>query len=264
MPPAQAGTAIERRTGALHIHSSWSRDGRDSLERLREFAVARRIGFLGLTDHAEDLDADRWESYVERCAALSDDAVRLLPGLEFRFAGHTGLHLLALGLTRWIEPRTPDEFMAQAAGHAGLTIVAHPILSRYRLPERVRAAVDAVEVWNASYNTRYLPDPRAIRMLRLLQRDRPGVVGIAGLDQHDAGNDREVRVVLATASDEPLAEIRAGRFRNVGRTMTFDGAVALHPARLGLLSAARWALDGVERVQERVARSARRSVSGSG
>ena len=59
-----------------------------------------------------------------------------------------------------------------------------------------RDCIDAVEVWNASYNTRYLPDPRAIALLHVVQRTRPAVVGVAGLDQHDAGNDRRTRVVL--------------------------------------------------------------------
>ena len=46
-----------KRLGALHIHSTYSRDGRDTLPDLRRFAEERSLAFLGLTDHAEDLDA---------------------------------------------------------------------------------------------------------------------------------------------------------------------------------------------------------------
>ncbi|MGH7632267.1 MAG: PHP domain-containing protein [Gemmatimonadaceae bacterium] len=256
---AASAAGSQRRMGVVHVHSSYSRDGRDAPELLHDFAVERGIGFVGLTDHAEDLQAEQWDEYVEHCRAASDAVVELIPGLEFRFAGHSGLHLLALGLKRWIAPRTPGEFVTMARGVARLTIVAHPMLAGYRIPEDVRVGIDAIEVWNASYNTRYLPDPRAMRLLRDLQRARPEVVGVAGLDQHDCSNDRETRVVVRDANGDPLEQMRRGAFENVGRTMRFDAAVSLSRARLGMLSAARWAFDGVERVQDRAARSLRRS-----
>ena len=248
------------RAGAIHVHSNYSHDGRDSLEHLREFAQTRGITFIGLTDHAEDLRADEWEAYVRHCAAVSDHAVRLIPGLEFRFAGYSGLHLLALGLSRWIEPRTPAEFIAQAREAAPFTIVAHPVLADYRVPDVVRAGIDAVEVWNASYNTRWLPDPRAIRLLHEIRSDRKEVVGTVGLDQHDARNDRESRVLPVDAEDDPLAALHAGRFVNVGRTMRFTATVPIRGSRLAALSAGRWLFDRLERAQERLARARRSSA----
>lgn len=246
------------RLGAIHVHSDFSHDGKDPLEQLRDFALEHGITFIGLTDHAEDLDRARWTAYVERCAELSDERATLIPGLEWRFAGLTGLHLLALGLTRWIEPATPSEFIRLTRGVAGLTIVAHPILAHYRVPEEVAAGIDAVEVWNASYNTRYLPDPRAVRLLRRIRRSRPEVVGTAGLDQHDSRNDRETRVLVHDATGDPLAALRAGRFTNVGRLLRFDARDGFTTAALGALTAARWAFDGIERVQDLLARTARR------
>lgn len=247
------------RTGVVHVHSSFSHDGRDTPEALHAFAAARGIAFIGLTDHAEDFDADTWETLVADCARVSDAAVRLVPGLEFRFAGYRGLHLLALGLTRWIAPTTPAEFMAMTRGGvAGFTIVAHPVLPRYELPAEVRAGIDAIEVWNASYNTRYLPDPRAIRLLADIRRTRPEVVGVAGLDQHDGRNDRGTRVVLQAPSGDPLAELKAGRFTNRGVTLSFDAHARLGPLAGAGLWAARTGLDLVNAVHERVMRALRR------
>ena len=97
-------------TGIVHVHSDYSHDGRDSLEELQAFASARGITFVGLTEHAEDFDAARFDQYREHCGRASADGVRLIPGLEFRFEGFPGLHLLALGLRAWIEPRTPQNF----------------------------------------------------------------------------------------------------------------------------------------------------------
>jgi len=241
--------------GVVHVHSDYSHDGRDPLERLVEFARERGIGFVGLTDHAEDFEDDVFAEYVERCRDLSQGDVRLIPGLEFRFAGYPGLHLLALGLTRWISPGTPGQFIELTRGAAGFTIVAHPILPGYRVPDDVRAGIDAIEVWNASYNTRYLPDPRAIRLLQEIRTTRPEVVGTAGLDQHDASNDRETRVVVPGGdSKDPLGALRAGRFFNRGKTMRFSAQVDWGPIGLTGLTAVRWAYDAVERTQDRVAR----------
>ena len=245
------------RVGVVHVHSAHSHDSRDTLDELRLFALERGISFVGLTDHAEDMSAEAYGEYVASCRALSDDAVTLIPGLEFRFAGFTGLHLLALGLRRWIAPATPEAFLSQTEGVCGLTILAHPILANYTIPAAVTGRIDAIEVWNASYNTRYLPDPRAIQLLHRVRQARPEVVAIAGLDQHDCSNDRATRIVLQSVDggEEPIAETRAGRFKNIGKTLRFDSAARLSRVQLGALSVARTVFDGIERTQERLARA---------
>lgn len=255
------GDAGAQRIGVIHLHSDFSHDGRDSLEELRGWAAERGIGFIALSDHAEDFDAPRFELLCEQCRAASGGGVELIPGLEFRFAGLKGLHLLALGLREWLEPRTPEEFMASAPGRCALTVLAHPVLTGYRTPPAVLEGVDAVEVWNAAYNTRFLPDPRAIGLLHRLRRSRPGVVGTAGLDQHDRRNDREIRIAVSGAGD-PLAEIRAGRFQNRGRTMRFDSGVSWGKGRMAALTLLRWGYDRVERVQDRLARARQAAARG--
>lgn len=246
------------RTGVIHVHSSYSHDCADSPEHLRDFALARGIAFVGLADHAEDFVPERFADYVRHCRTASDGTVNIIPGLEFRFDGFAGMHLLALGLEQWISPKTPREFIAQTRGVAKCTIAAHPVLADYRLPAEVAAGIDAVEVWNASYNTRYLPDPRAIRLLHRIRRTRPEVVGTVGLDQHDCHNDRQTRVIIDGGETDPLAAVKAGRFRNVGRTMTFGPTVEWNAPRLAALSVARWALDRVESAHGRLAHLSRR------
>ncbi|MGH7629368.1 MAG: PHP domain-containing protein [Gemmatimonadales bacterium] len=245
-----------RTVGIVHVHSDYSHDGRDSLEVLQLFAAKRGIAFVGLTEHAEDFDAARFDRYREHCRRASVGGVRLLPGLEFRFEGFPGLHLLVLGLGAWIEPRTPEELVAIVPRASGFSILAHPRLARYRVPDAVAAAIDGIEVWNAAYDTRYLPDPQAIRLLRRLQGKYPRLVGVAGLDQHDAGNDRGTRVVLRTPGPDPLVELRAGRFDNVGRTMRFGARVDWSRWSLGGLVVVRTLFDVAERTQDRLARRA--------
>lgn len=236
--------------GVIHVHSDYSRDGRDSLERLREFALEHGLRFIALTDHAEDLDPEKFDAYVRHCRAVSDARVTLIPGLEYRFAGFRGLHLLALRLGRWMEPRTPDEFMREASDAAALTVVAHPRLADYALPESVAGGIDAIEVWNASYDTRYLPDPRAIRMVQAVRRTRPEVSAMVGLDQHDSSNYRQTRVIVDDAEADPIPALKAGRFTNAGRTLTFGRTAEWDPISFGALSLARRVLDGIDRAQE--------------
>lgn len=244
--------------GVVHVHSDYSHDGRDSLEELRAFAVARRLRFIGITDHAEDFDAAKYERLHQECARLSDEAVMLVAGLEFRFEGYKGVHLLALGLTRWVQPRTFEEFFDQTAGSVGLTIAAHPVLYRWTPPAVVAEKIDAIEVWNAAYNTRYLPDPRAMRLLESIRLRRPGVVAVAGLDQHDARNDRGTRIHLTAGQwTDPLVEMRAGRFENSGWRLRFDSHAALSPSARLALDSGRAALDLINRMHDRAVRTAR-------
>ncbi len=249
--------------GAIHMHSDFSHDGRDSLEALRTTCVERGIDFVGMTDHAEDLDRTVYEAYRCRCRELSEPGFVMIPGLEYRFEGLKGLHLLALDLREWIEPATPAEFFEQTRGRASMTILAHPVLAHYQIPEVVLDNIDAIEIWNGNYNTRYLPDPKAIRLVQELRQRRPELVATVGLDQHDSRNDRELRVVLPAASADPIAELRAGRFENAGRTMRFDSGAFLSPARLGTLSALRGVYDVVERAQDRALHMIHRVRNGS-
>lgn len=256
------GRGVAGIPGAVHVHSTYSHDGQDPLERIRDRAAVAGIRFVAMTDHAEDFDEARFGEYRDACRAASTDQVTLIPGLEFRFARHRGLHLLACGLERFSQPETLEAFAHEVADAARLTILAHPILTVYRVPAVVGNCIDAVEVWNASYNTRYLPDPRAISLLRAVQRSRPAVVGIAGLDQHDASNDRRTRVVLTDVRDlaDPLVAIREGRFTNRGQTMSFAADADLSAPAFGALVAARAIFDRVERTQDRVARAWRRRI----
>ena len=255
-----ATRASAQRVGVLHIHSTFSRDGRDTVAELRALAAERGISFVGLTDHAEDLDREQFEELRRECARHSDQQVQLIPGLEFRFEGYPGLHLLALGLERWIEPESPADFIRLSRAATRLTVAAHPRLFKYMLPEAVAQGIDGIEVWNASHDTRYLPDPGAIALFNTLKRRRPELVATVGLDQHDSRNDRGTRIVLAALATDPLAEVKAGRFMNRGRTMRFGARQQWGLVRLSLLRGVRAVYDRVERAQERVARARQRAA----
>ena len=255
-PHTSGGTTPHRRVGAIHMHSDYSHDGLDPLETMREMCLMRGVDFVGLTDHAEDFVKELFDEYLHHCDSLSDDRLQFIPGLEFRFTGLRGVHLLAFGLREWITPRTPAEFFEQTRDTAKFTVVAHPVLARYAIPQIVLDQIDGIEVWNANYNTRYLPDPRSMRIFYDVHRRRPEVVATSGLDQHDGSNDRELRVIVESKKD-PLEALKAGEFINVGRGMEFDSRVTMSSSQLQWLTVKRWGFDLIERTHERAARAMR-------
>jgi hypothetical protein len=230
--------------GAIHMHSDYSHDGVDSLESLREACVARGIRWVGLTDHAEDFETDVFAEYSAHCASLSDELVSFIPGLEYRFAGFRGIHLFAIGVNEWICPRTPDEFFLQTNEVGAFTVLAHPIICRYAPPQIVLDHVDGIEVWNTRYNGRYLADPDAISLYKTVRQKRPAVVGTVGLDQHDSAIDGGVRT-LVSADDlgDPVAALKAGRFRSSGRNTGFDSTPTLSASQMRQLRIKRFAMD---------------------
>jgi hypothetical protein len=252
------------RLGAVHVHTAYSHDGRDSIAEVADWARKAGLAFVAITDHAEDLDGAAYERLCAECAEQSRDGLEIIPGLEFRFVGHTGFHLLACGLSRWIEPATPEEFLSLARAHAQLLIAAHPVIWRNSYPPALLRQFDAIEVWNATYNTRYLPDPAAVRTVRALRRDGADTLAIVGLDQHDRRNDRGTRVGIDAGEPAPLMALRRGAFTNIGVTMRFAPTVSWSPLHQAALQVARTAWDAIERVQDRVARARKRTARGKG
>lgn len=239
--------------GALHVHSDYSHDSIDSLEQLRDVSVQRGIAWIALTDHAEHLDQYVFDEYLGHCTSLSDDEFRFIPGLEFRFPHHRGMHLLALDVTRWMSPSTPEEFFDQAEEAAGFTVLAHPMLCRYTLPPVVEQRVDAVEVWNAKYNGRHLPDPGAIALHHAIAERRPDLLATVGLDQHDSHADGGVRIALHAGTNMALiAALHAGEFTNTGHSLAFDARAALPHGAMRSLRRRRRALDAVTSVRDRM------------
>lgn len=243
---------------AVHMHSTYSHDGVDSLEALREQSLTRGIRWLALTDHAEDFDDDAFAVYREQCATLSDDRLHIVPGLEFRLPRMRGVHMLALGVTHLFAPSSADDFFAHARADGAFTILAHPVLCRYAPSDVIAAHVDGIEVWNARYNSSVLPDPRAIELLQSLRTARPELVATIGHDQHDGHDDAATNLLLTTSHDSLLDALRAGRFVNAGRTMSFDSHADLAPAVMQSLKRRRAMLDGLLGVRSRFHRIARR------
>lgn len=85
---------VEDLRGDLHVHSTWSGDGRSTLEDMLEAAAARGLEYVAITEHGEDLAINGLsrEQVVDERAVLDD--------LRPRFAGMAILHGSELNIGR--------------------------------------------------------------------------------------------------------------------------------------------------------------------
>jgi DNA polymerase (family 10) len=76
--------ALEDLRGDLHSHSTWSSDGKATIEEMAEAAAARGYEYLALTDHSHYLREGRLEAQLQEIAALNERLApfRILRGIE--------------------------------------------------------------------------------------------------------------------------------------------------------------------------------------
>lgn len=167
--------------GLLHVHSTYSYDGKLSLVELKHRLQAAGLAFAAMTEHTDQLTTEVAQRFVAECRALSDSTFVFLPGFEVPYGR---AHLLHLGATDFKVPvaRNEDELLLWRAA-APLVILAHPVRNRWRLDATLRGLIDGVEVWNQQYDGKRVPRPRSLSLLRSLRRQST-LLGTVGVDFH--------------------------------------------------------------------------------
>jgi hypothetical protein len=201
--------------GIFHIHSHYSYDGRLSLTQLKDECLRRGLRFVLLTEHARGFDQEQFNRFVSECSQLSDERVLLVPGLEFDFAEQNDTHVLMAGLKTMAGGNTINQIVGSAAKQDALIVVAHPVRNGHHIPKNIVDIIDGIELWNTSYNSRYLPDEKAITLLIHLRRSNNRLIGLGGLDLHGIEGFRGLRIRLKERfehSADLISLIRNGKF----------------------------------------------------
>ena len=121
--------------GDLHVHSTWSGDGRSSLADMVAAAAARGLDYIAITEHGEDLAINGLSRQeVEAEAAELDDLRRRHPGL-------TILHGAELNIAPDGSLDYDDEFLARFDWCVA-SVHSHFDLPVQEQTERVIAAMD--------------------------------------------------------------------------------------------------------------------------
>ncbi len=252
--------------GLAHLHSVYSYDGKLTLEELKEECKKRDLQFLLMTEHAEDFDSKKMEALVAHCSFLSDEDFFIVPGLEFVVDVEHDVHLLAFGLSA-MPPDNAFESIAAAVNQSGgFTVLAHPRRNNYYLPAEVKGNIDGVEVWNAAYDSRYLPNDKSYRLLGRLRADNAKKLAFAGLDLHDLTGFRNVTISLADkceSREELLQSLKQGSYRIQSPYVSLRPEWSPCQLTLRLLATARAFLNGADRIKwnwTRVKGSARKGA----
>lgn len=163
----------------LHVHTMYSKDGRTTPEELVEYAVAKGIGCIAVTDH------NSFEAY----GMLKDNGkVIIIPAEETSSEGH----IVALGIDRLI-PRglSIQETIDRIHEAGGFAIAAHPYRWWSGLGERntMGYPFDGIEARNG----RSVPKDNR-RSMELAERIGKPVT--AGSDAHTPRHIGEGYVIL--------------------------------------------------------------------
>jgi DNA polymerase (family X) len=164
--PALVG--LEDLKGDLHSHSTWSSDGKDSIEAMARGAIERGYEYLAMTDHSHYLREGRLDRQAEEIAALNERLApfRILRGVEVNIRADGSLDVAddTLAGLDWVIAslhqafdRSPTERLLAALDNPHVDCIGHPTARKLnkrpgaevdveRLVERAAATGTALEI----------------------------------------------------------------------------------------------------------------------
>jgi len=166
--------------GALHVHSTLSRDGTMTIAQLARYFKEKGYHVLAMGAHAEDLDDAKLGILREQSPANSDDKFLVIPGVEF--AVTPTIHIVALGVANLARSNNPSDVAAQTREQGGMSVLAHPNRFGWDCPPEVLRALDAVEIWNVGNDGKFLPAANALAGFQRMRQVNPKLLAIAGHD----------------------------------------------------------------------------------
>jgi DNA polymerase (family 10) len=141
--------------GDLHAHSTWSADGRNTIEEMARAAKARGYAYLAVTDHSHYLREGRFEQQLEEIEAVRAKLgrVRILRGIEVNIRADGSLDVSDEDMAEcdWVVAslhsafdRSPTERLMAAIENPHVDCIGHP--TARKLNRRPGADVDIERV----------------------------------------------------------------------------------------------------------------------
>ena len=141
--------------GDLHSHSTWSSDGKDTIEAMARAALDRGYEYLAMTDHSHYLREGRLERQAEEIAALNEELApfRILRGVEVNIRADGTIDVAddALAELDWVIAslhqafdREPTERLLAAIDNPNVDCIGHP--TARKLNKRPGAEIDLERV----------------------------------------------------------------------------------------------------------------------
>jgi hypothetical protein len=227
-------------TAALHVHSTYS-DGELPLAQVRDLFLGAGCQLVCMADHADFFDDSKLADYLVECRQLSNNQIRILPGLEFECWGR--MHIVGYGVERLVASEDPSVVIEHIAASGGVSVLAHPAPAHLPLIPSFTLLPDGIEAWNTKSDGATAPRPAVFDLIRELRRRKPNLLAFYGVDFHWKYQDRSLlnEVTLAGDGNRAVIEaLRAGDFEGVIRELRLPSNGVVPPellAEFGLRNA---------------------------
>lgn len=160
----------------LHVHSTWSYDGKWKLDALARFYGRLGADVVMMTEHDTGFDPDSYNDYRKACEAASTKKCRLVPGIEYSCPDND-IHILTWGLNTFLAEHSPVLETLTAVKQAnGAAIFAHPIRrdAWAKYDHAWTPLLHGIEVWNRKSDG-VAPGTEAVKLIA--QSKLPATVG---------------------------------------------------------------------------------------
>ena len=185
--------------GDLHCHSTWSSDGKNSIEEMAEEAKRRGYSFLAITDHSHYLREGRLEAQDSEIDALQErlGRFRLVKGIEVNIRADGSLDVDDETLARrdWVVAslhtafdKNPTERVLAAMENPNVDCIGH--LTARKINRRGPADIDLSRVFEAALATKTFleinsqPDRLDLRDAHARAAGEAGVLLAVNSDAH--------------------------------------------------------------------------------
>jgi DNA polymerase (family 10) len=200
--------------GDLHMHSTWSSDGKNTLEEMALAAKDRGYDYIAMTDHAHYLREGRFERQTQEIEALNERLVpfQILRGIEvsIRVDGSLDFADEDLATCDWVMAslhssfeRTPTERVLTAMESSHVDCIGHLTARKLNKREGTDIAIDKVIEKGLETGT-YIeinsqPDRLDMRDWHARLAGEAGLPLVVSTDAHEVGALAFVELGIAQA-----------------------------------------------------------------
>jgi predicted metal-dependent phosphoesterase TrpH len=189
----------------LHVHTNYSHDGHDTIEKIIASAIAQKLDGIAICDHDTMAGSFAAREYV----ADNHLDLIIIPGMEVTTSKG---HLLVLGIEEKIERGlSPAETIkiARETNDMVVIIVPHPFHPFRHSIGNLQSGIDALEIYNSRYFT------GLGNKIARITAARNNITAVAGSDAHSADCVGLATVIVESEPDPKaiLHAIKQGKVR---------------------------------------------------
>ncbi|MBI5392776.1 hypothetical protein HZA96_02810 [Candidatus Woesearchaeota archaeon] len=209
--------------GLLHVHSTYSRDGKYNIQQIREFY--KDYDFITITNHYEHC-SERFDEIISEIDIQNNKPNSIgkkqliLFGFEYQY---NYSHILFIG-HKGTMPTNLEKIKALIKEKKPLVILAHPQMKDFELLKKsLIDSVDGFEVYNSLHTDKQCPAFHLLRKLKEMREKKSAMKAFFGEDFHNGVNSDTAIYVTAEklASTDIIQAMKNGDYYIKNRYFTY-------------------------------------------